>query len=287
MPILCIIGIIICILIITGIICLCIFSYKKNHSNESKAYSKSDNENACGDGYYIPDDDLTSKDCIKCTLEGCSKCQGTYKNNECIDCGNLISVYDDEKIIKCNDTCGEGYYIPNDDTSSKYCKKCSIKGCKKCKGTLFSEECTDCGNLINFYEDGKIIKCGSCPEGFFHPKDDSSLSVCLKCSVEGCSKCEGTNENNECFDCGDLIKVYENEKIIKCNNSCGDGYYIPDDDLTSKDCIKCSLEECSKCQGSYLNNKCTDCGNLYKIYQGTKIIKNVQLMDVQNVKELI
>ena len=56
----------------------------------------------CEQGYYIPNDDPTLQDCQKCSLEGCIKCSGTYKENICTDCGNLISVYEKEKIIKCD-----------------------------------------------------------------------------------------------------------------------------------------------------------------------------------------
>ena len=62
----------------------------------------------CKEGYYNPDDDITMEDCKKCSLEGCQKCNGTYEYNECTDCGNLISVYNNSKIIKCNNTCETG-----------------------------------------------------------------------------------------------------------------------------------------------------------------------------------
>ena len=57
----------------------------------------------CDDGYFIPDDDTTFHDCQKCSLEGCKKCNGTYKNNNCYLCNyNLVSIYYNDKIIKCN-----------------------------------------------------------------------------------------------------------------------------------------------------------------------------------------
>ena len=63
---------------------------------------------SCDKGYYIPDDDKSLQDCQKCSLEGCQKCNGTYKNNECSSCGNLKSIYYNNKIIKCNYTCETG-----------------------------------------------------------------------------------------------------------------------------------------------------------------------------------
>ena len=57
--------------------------------------------------------------------------------------------------------CKEGYFFPDDydiiDTETK-CEKCSIKGCKKCKGTVVNNKCTDCGSLEPVYENGKITK---------------------------------------------------------------------------------------------------------------------------------
>ena len=53
----------------------------------------------CSPGYYIPEDDLTLENCVKCSLEGCVKCQGTYDYNECISCGYLTNIYENEKIV--------------------------------------------------------------------------------------------------------------------------------------------------------------------------------------------
>ena len=62
----------------------------------------------CEPGYFIPDDDETLEDCIKCSLEGCIECKGAYANNECINCGDLESVLKDGKIIECKKTCVKG-----------------------------------------------------------------------------------------------------------------------------------------------------------------------------------
>ena len=56
----------------------------------------------CDEGYFIPDDDETLEDCTKCSLDGCIECKGTYENNECINCGDLKSIYEDGKIIRNN-----------------------------------------------------------------------------------------------------------------------------------------------------------------------------------------
>ena len=62
----------------------------------------------CEQGYFIPDDDETLEDCTKCKLEGCIECKGTYANNECINCGDFESVFNDGKIIECKKTCVKG-----------------------------------------------------------------------------------------------------------------------------------------------------------------------------------
>ena len=64
----------------------------------------------CDSGYFIPNDDLTFEDCQKCSIVGCIKCNGTYENNECTNCGNLTAIYDknSNKIVSCNKTCETG-----------------------------------------------------------------------------------------------------------------------------------------------------------------------------------
>ena len=96
----------------------------------------------CDDGYFLPYDDKTLQDCQKCSLEGCVKCNGTYKNNECTSCGNLKSVYYNNKIIKCNKTCeiGDEEKCLTCYTDKIECKTCNI-GYKlvngKCKPDYF------------------------------------------------------------------------------------------------------------------------------------------------------
>ena len=53
-------------------------------------------------------------------------------------------------------------------------------------------------------------KCG---DGYFIP-DDETLNDCQKCSLEGCQKCNGTYEKNDCYSCGSLQSIYNNNKII-------------------------------------------------------------------------
>ena len=83
----------------------------------------------------------------------------------------------------------------------------------------------------------------TCEEGYYLPYDYKTLGDCQKCSLEGCVKCNGTYDNNECTSCGNLKNVYYNNKIIKCNNTCELG----------EDCIECYKDknECKKCNNGY------------------------------------
>ena len=73
----------------------------------------------------------------------------------------------------------------------------------------------------------------------------------LKCSIEGCDKCYGTLDNNECISCGDFDSVYDdNNKIIKCNKICETG----------------EEDKCLTCEGD--TNNCGSCNIGYKLVKG-------------------
>ena len=86
------IGIGIAILIIIGVIVAIIMIKKPKDKKKNLSSNTISPDIKCDSGYYIPDDDPTLKDCQKCAIEGCIKCSGTYNNNICTDCGNLVSV---------------------------------------------------------------------------------------------------------------------------------------------------------------------------------------------------
>jgi len=100
-----------------------------NPTNPTDTNIETSNPTICENGYFIPDDDKTLKDCKKCSLEGCEKCNGTYKENECNICGNnLKPVYKNNKIIKCNDPCetGEEDKCLICSNKTNQCEKCNI-----------------------------------------------------------------------------------------------------------------------------------------------------------------
>ena len=184
--------------------------------------------------------------------------------------------------------CKEGYFFPDDydiiDTETK-CEKCSIKGCKKCKGTVVNNKCTDCGSLEPVYEYGEITECKehnyettiptsviTCSKGYFLPDD---YNTCKKCSLEGCEYCKGLYQKDECTDCGKLEPVYEFGKIIKCKKYCEIG-------LEEK-CLTCNYDkgECNSCNDGYYlkNGKCKPDFYIKAIYE-TKIPGiNIKLFD--------
>ena len=90
-----------------------------------------------------------------------------------------------------------------------------------------------------------------CELGYFIPYDDLTLEDCQKCSIDGCIKCNGTYEKNECLSCGDLLNIYDkNNKIIKCNITCETG----------------EEEKCLTCDK--IKNACSSCNIGYKLVNG-------------------
>ena len=90
-----------------------------------------------------------------------------------------------------------------------------------------------------------------CDPGYFIPYDDLTLEDCQKCSLEGCIKCNGTYEKNECTSCGDLVNIFDkNNKIIKCNMACMEG--------EEEKCLICDKEK----------NICSSCNIGYKLVNG-------------------
>ena len=128
-----IISIILILILIILIIAYFAFIKKgkeKSKKEETKTQeAKSIERPICSSGYFIPDDDNTFQDCQKCSLEGCQICNGTYINNECSLCGgNLETIYSNNKIIKCNNTCetGEEEKCLTCYRDKSECKSCNI-----------------------------------------------------------------------------------------------------------------------------------------------------------------
>ena len=146
------------ILILLTIIAVIIYFSVIRKSNDKKSSSKNETfssqpepsdtiditdieSKSCIEGYFIPIDDETQKDCQKCSLEGCQKCNGTYEKNECYSCGDLLSIYDsNNKIIKCDNICeiGEEEKCLTCYENKTECKSCNL-GYTLVKGKCISE----------------------------------------------------------------------------------------------------------------------------------------------------
>ena len=108
----------------------------------------------CLEGYFIPDD-ATSDDCVKCSLERCAKCKGTYEYNECIDCGYHIGIYNGSKISKCNNTCIVGYKLANNTCRPDFFINATFQANRGATIDLFSSGFTS--YVTQMYIDGKKI----------------------------------------------------------------------------------------------------------------------------------
>ena len=214
--------------------------------------------------------------------------------------------------------CSFGFFHPEDKKNKSSCYPCKISNCKKCKGKIRSNICTEC--LYNFSPEynsnNEIIKCSllntrnnsssktednvKCKFGYFIPNDSDNKLICEKCSLNNCYKCQGNKTNNECILCKkNYIPKYDsNNKIKYCNKkckpnekckecdlikneclNCEKGHYIPSDDEIKLECIKCSLEHCQSCQGTKDSNECDLCEDGYEAEYEKDVIKSCKLME--------
>ena len=211
----------------------------------------------CDEGYNlinnkcIPKDQNFVKECEKGNNEKCLSCNNEKgKEDECLECNT-------------------GYYLPKNSNEKKVCKKCEIDKCIECSDNSNSNEVTcnkcekgyklknnkcilivpDCtigeGSLCSSCrtEDERLDECLTCNNGYFITTDEvNNKSICSKCSIAFCDKCEissGKNicrkcennyflKNNECQTC----EIGEGEKCKTCGSnvgtcgSCNDGYIL-------------------------------------------------------------
>ena len=158
----------------------------------------------CNKGYYLSEDDFK---CKKCSIENCEKCYGNSKSNTCTKCfDDFMPFYENNIMVLCDPFCQEGikekcfncdkiknqcsscnigYYLPEDDSSKKICKKCTIENCEKCYGNLDYNICENCiSSYFPVYEENKIKKCEIMCETGENEK-------CLECdkTINRCSIC--------------------------------------------------------------------------------------------------
>ena len=112
--------------ILIGLIILLLFLLKRKKKKNDLYNEYELPIRKCDEGYFIPDDDQSRWNCQKCSLKGCKKCSGTYWNDECFDCGNLQSVYENNKITECKCTIGEDENCSKCDYDTNECEQCNI-----------------------------------------------------------------------------------------------------------------------------------------------------------------
>ena len=73
-----------------------------------------------------------------------------------------------------------------------------------------------------------------------------------------------------------------NNHDIKKNIHCGDGYFLE----INKKCIKCSLLNCKKCEGSLTNDTCMSCLSSYKPKLLNNKIISCELDELKEINDM-
>ena len=258
---------------------------EKCYECNNTLYEISVNCKSCNKGYFLPNDIQNKKKCYPCNI-GCISCSGNLNESICDSCEDDFILNNGKCIEGCklgsgelclscdlsNDeqnclTCNEGYYLPNNISERKKCKKCGLymKECyednnnniipdecyppyipsgKFCMERCFIGEERNCYSCSEISE--KINQCEKCNPGYFLA-NDSDKTICYMCQA-GCKNCFGNILNNICYEChygyilfeGKCIKnceIGEYEFCSSCNSepgkndrcqTCNEGYYLPD-----------------------------------------------------------
>ena len=180
---------------------------------------------------------------ISCGLfENCEKCQGSVETLKC-------------------DKCKKGYLLINNI--------CIIPQCILGE----NEKCLSCN--INI---GKEKECSECNEGYYLNTNIQDKSVCSKCLIEGCKKCD---IYNNCFECKNNYKPIIDSisgEITFCNLLCDLGNY---DKCSACDMINKKQFDCGSCNDGYklINGKCKKIENSFiAIYEVASITDYTQIM---------
>ena len=160
----------------------------------------------------------------------------------------------------------------------------------------------NCLVMFNYLPSNIIIKISNkftkCREQISYENKIINIDD-LSCEKhENCEKCQGSKETLSCVKCkigyqllnGQCIRpkcnLGENEKCLLCQNilkkeneclECNEGYYLPDNSLNKKSCLKCLIDGCKKCE---INSQtCEECKINYEpiIDTSTGLIINCKL----------
>ena len=201
----------------------------------------------CNEGYYLPYHEMENKICLPCNIiSHCSSCFGEKNYVICLSCNSGYILSDNKCIEK-----------------EKEIPICLIGENEKCK------TCNIDPKLRN--------QCETCNDGYYIAEEEKT--ICQKCNLEGCLKCNGPKNNQLCLACQNgynlinniCIKekcvIGENEKCSSCKNesgkekecaTCNDGYYILENS-SSYICSKCSIKNCKKCSMNFQKEICLEC----------------------------
>ena len=123
----------------------------------------------------------------------------------------------------------------------------------------------------------------TCKEGFYLPTDIKGKNKCLKCSLEGCSKCTGDSKHNICETCiASYTPVLNKKKKIKsCMKTCEKG----DDEK----CLTCSKSECGSCNVGYKlkKGKCVLNHSLKATFITNHKKENIMLINKSYINDIL
>ena len=184
----------------------------------------------------------------------------------------------------CSSTCGDGWYIAEDDDGKRTCRECS-SGCTHCRSASLCLKCASGWNRLTAGRDYReVTKCvRHCGKHYYLNETDR---ICLPCS-KACSTCNGPT-NSDCLSCQYPRVLYKRhcrnfefcpKKLYNLGQSCVAnctevrGYYSDKTVMKCKPCIgTCAscfsdrFDACIECKQNFymLNGSCRyDCPRGY------------------------
>ncbi|CAK74180.1 unnamed protein product (macronuclear) [Paramecium tetraurelia] len=241
------------------------------------------------------------KNCKKCVLYKCLKCEFGYYGNNCMPkCGDGIIVQEEE----CDD--GSEYQL---DTClnckfqcPQYCKSCAYGVCTNCFSGFYldivSNSCNSvCGDKIlasdEVCDDGNDLKYDGC----YQCKYQCQME-CLDCQFGKCKLCQAplvlVQSKSICEQltlCEGLIGLYYDNYSNDCFTQCGDGIVAgnencdDENDVPYDGCYKCKFQ-CTKYCQLCNQGECFLCDNDYTL-QNSQCLLNIENDDLNssNIEE--
>ena len=122
----------------------------------------------------------------------------------------------------------------------------------------------------------------TCQEGFYIPTD-VKVKKCLKCPMEGCSKCAGDSKLTVCLSCmASYTPVFGKKKRINsCMKTCEKG--------VDEKCLTCNKLECGSCNIGYnlVKGKCILNHSLKATFVTNLDKENIMLINKNYVNDIV